>query len=82
MTNLTLSGCGGCRWGGGCDNGGIYLRSDGQGYQSVDTMANGWNEITHGGGLGAFGGYAGGKHTYFGAGGTFGSAGDWMGYVR
>ncbi len=88
MNNLHYSApCGGdngCRWGhsGSCDAGGIYLRANGNGYTTVDTMANGWTQITHGGGLGAAGGYAGGKHTNFGSGGTFASAADWDGYVR
>ena len=88
MNNLNAGtpcgGNGGCWWGyqGSCNSGGIHLRSNGNGYTSVDTMANGWVQITHGGGLGALGGYSGGKHTSFGAGGTHGSASDWMGYVR
>ena len=88
MNNLNAGtpcgGNGGCWWGyqSSCNSGGIHLRSNGNGYTSVDTMANGWVQITHGGGLGALGGYSGGKHTSFGAGGTHGSASDWMGYVR
>ncbi len=88
MNNLKYSppcgGGGGCWWGyqSQCNYGGIHLRSNGQGYTSTDTMANGWTQLTHGGGLGAKGGYNGGKHTSFGAGGTSGNPADWMGYVR
>ena len=88
MNNLNYSppcgGSGGCWWGSqsGCDRGGIHLRANGNGYTGVDTMANGWTQITHGGGLGALGGYSGGKHTSYGAGGTSGSPADWYGYVR
>ena len=88
MNNLgsgpPCGGSGGCWWGyqSQCNYGGIHLRSDGSGYTGTDTMANGWTQITHGGGLGAKGGYSGGKHTSFGAGGTSGSPADWYGYVR
>jgi cysteine-rich repeat protein len=88
MNNLQYSppcgGSGGCWWGSqsGCNSGGIHLRANGNGYTSVDTMANGWVQITHGGGLGANGGYTGGKHTSFGAGGTASDPVQWEGYVR
>lgn len=85
MSGLTYGGwcsSGGCHWGhqGACNDGGITLRGEsGQTGGSTDTMTNGWNQITHGGGLG--GGNS-AKHTGFGAGGTDGSPAQWHGYVR
>jgi hypothetical protein len=82
LSGSSNCGGGGCWWGNqsNCDSGAIHLRgTSSQTGGSGDTMTNGWNQITHGGGLG---GGNGGKHTSFGAGGTANSASNWAGFLR
>ncbi|MFZ4580025.1 MAG: DUF4215 domain-containing protein [Myxococcota bacterium] len=58
-------------------SGGIRITGGG-----ADTMANGWAEITHGGGLGPIPSYVGAKHTPISSGGNPASPSEWEGYVR